>query len=448
MKDRQWQDPGAIAQSILQKAKKRGAEECSVRVGVSFGHSLQWRNGQLEELSREQGRDISLTVYRRRRKGSVHFADLGAASLEAALDAALAAVTYTEADEFAGLADPGDLAVVDETRRQALDLLHLPLPDVQTLSDLAARAERAAYASDARIVNSDGARAYAVENRFCYAASNGFSAGGHASRCGLDVSVLAESKNSRQNEYVYDSRRHIDDLRAPENIAEEAAEKAVAALDPRAIASGGYPVLFTAQTAASLIGHLLQALGGKAQFRRLGFLTASLGREVLPPWLSLIEEPLLARGAGSALFDSEGIAVRDPVIVAQGKVHRYLLDSYAARRLRMAPTGNGDGVHNLKLDAAGDHVLPFAQLREKMRRGVVLTHLMGHGVNELTGDYSRGASGFWVENGKIVHPVEGITIAGNLREMLSAIVAVGDDDDDRGRIHAPSILIEKMAVAR
>ena len=448
MKEDEQQDLGTIARDILDLAKKRGADQCAVAIGESLGHSLQWRNAKLEELSREQGRDVSLTVYRGHRKGRVECKDTHAEALEKAVAAALAAATYAEEDEFAGLADPSDLTVVDETQMQALDLLHLPLPDLPTLSELAARAEQAAYASDKRIVNSDGAGAYAVENRFWYGASNGFSAGGCATRCGVNVSVLAQSGENQQSNYAYDRRRCVADLGTPERLGREAAEKAVAALDPRVVATGEYPVLFVPEVAASLVGHLLRALDGQTQFRKLGFLTDALGRAVLPPWLSLIEEPLLVRGAASAVFDREGIAVREPVLVEAGRIHRYLLDSYAARRLKMAPTGNGSGVHNLKLVADGDHMRSPAQLHERMRRGVVVTDLMGYGVNELTGDYSRGASGFWVEDGKIAYPVDGITLAGTLGEMFSSIVALGDDSDDRGRIHAPSILIEKMTVAR
>lgn len=448
MKQNKQQDLAAIARYLLDLAKQKGAKESAVAIGESLGQSLQWRNGQLETLSREQERDISLTVYRGHRKGRVNCNDTSEAALEQAVTTALAAATYTEADEFAGLADPADLATVDKAQMQALDLVHLPLPDLSALTDLAERAERAAYAYDARIVNSEGAGVYAMENRFWYAASNGFSAGGDATCCGVNVSVLAQSGAEQQSNYAYDRRCCFADLATPEQIGEQAAEKALAALDARAVASGDYPVVFAPEVAAGLIGHLLQALGGQTQFRRLGFLTGALGREVLPPWLSLIEEPSLMRGAGSALFDHEGIAVRDPVIVAAGRIHRYLLDSYAARRLKMVPSGNSGGVHNLKLVAADDHVRSPAELYRSMGCGVVVTDLMGQGVNGLTGDYSRGASGFWVEDGRIAHPVDGITIAGTLGAMFSSIVALGNDCDDRGRIHAPSILVEKMTVAR
>lgn len=443
----QLNDIQKLCEFVLGEAKKQGAEACNVSAAEAVGNSVGWRQGKVEELTRERDVNVSFTVYKDQRKGSVSLSDTSDEALKAGIQAALTSAQFTEGDKYAGPAEPHFLAQVDEKAVAALELWHDDLPDVSTLTELARRAEEAAYAADKRIVNSDGGAAYTQQGRLWQASSNGFSEGVAGTRCGVNVSVLARAGDSQQSNYAYDSARGSADLQTPEEIGQKAADKALAALNPRSVKTGSYPVLFSPEMAAGIIGHLLGALGGTTQYRKLGFLTGAQGQVILPEWLSLVEQPFLPRGASSALFDNEGVAVRTPTLVEKGRLQRYLLGSYSARRLGLEPTGNGDGVHNLQLQADASYIKPLPELYRSMDSGVLVTGLMGQGVNGLTGDYSRGASGFWIEHGEIQYPVEGITIAGNLKEMLKDITALGDDSDTHGRVHAPSLLLSKMTVA-
>ncbi len=433
---------------VLQTAQELGADQAQVSLSQSEGFSVDVREQAVESLNREQDLSIHLTVYRHQANGSASLSDWSYEGLRKGVQAAMAAVAFTEADPYDGLPDPDDYAEISDQTIADLALDDGAIASVDFLEDQAMNAELLGLGYDRRVAMSQGAHAGSYRNYRYLATSNGFARGYGSSQHSLSLGVLVRENGDQQSDYAYDQNHRLAHLRSPESIGEEAAKKALTLLNAQAVTSGEYPVLFEPQMAAGLIGHLLSALGGQAQYRKLGFLPDCLGNAVLPDWLTLAEQPHLPGGASSAPFDREGVSVREPVIIKDGRVNRYLLGSYSARRLGMTPTGNGGGVHNLALQANEDYCHSLTDLCRKMGRGVIVHQLMGQGVNALTGDYSRGASGFWVENGEITYPVDGLTIAGNLREMLLQIVALGDTPDTRGRIHAPAILLEKMTVAR
>ncbi|MFM7121566.1 MAG: metallopeptidase TldD-related protein, partial [Gammaproteobacteria bacterium] len=307
-----------------------------------------------------------------------------------------------------------------------------------------AACEAAGRAADARIVNSEGAGVSSHRACRVYGNSNGFIGSVVATRHGLSCALIAEDGSGMQRDYWYTQSRDPAALDAPEAVGREAARRTLARLGPRKLATGRFPVLFVPNMAAGLIGSLLGALAGGAQYRKASFLLDSLGQQVANPMLSLIERPHLPKRIGSAAFDGDGVATSEKAFVQNGVAQHYVLSAYSARRLGLVPTGNADGVHNLEV--LGD-ARPVPALLATMGQGLVVTELMGQGVNGVTGDYSRGAAGFWVENGEIAWPVDEITIAGNLREMLNDIVALGDDPDTRGNLWSPSILIGSMMVA-
>lgn len=432
---------------VLQVAQDLGAEQASVQLYQSEGQSLQWREGVLEELNREQQLSVGISVLKRQSMGHCSISDWSEAALKQAVQAAMDSAAYTEADEYFGLPEPAYYAPLDEANFSALQLDSGELPEAAQLEAQAQRMEAAAKAADKRIVLCDGASADAGRSYFYLAQSNGFAGGYGRSHAGLSVSVLAREHEEQQSAFSWDSACFYQDLQSPETIGAEAAARAIAKLQPQALQSGEYPVIFDKEVASGLLGYVVQGLEGRAQYRKLSFLRDSLGKQILPEWLSLQEMPHLPRSLNSLPFDSEGLVPAANALVEHGVVKRYVLNTYAARRLNTAPTGNASGVRNLQVQSS-QAVLPPAELYAKMQRGIIVTSLMGQGVDLLTGDYSRGAAGFWVENGVIAHAVEGLTIAGNLSDMLRNIVAVGNDADTRRRIHAPSILIEKMVVAQ
>lgn len=432
---------------VLERAQALGAQECSVQLYQSEGQSLQLREGQLEELNREQELSVGISVLKNQAMGHCSISDCTSDALCAAVQAAIDGATYTEADEYFGLPEAQYYRPLSAQALADLELDSGVLPSSDWLEAQAQIMESSAKAYDARIVLCDGAGADAGRSYVYLAQSNGFAGGYSSSHASLSLSVLAREQDDQQTDFSWDSARFYQDLQAPESIGRQAAQKAIAHLLPKAIASGEYPVIFDREIANGLLRHVVQALEGRAQYRKLSFLADSLGRQIMPEWLSLQEHPHLPRALSSIPFDSEGLAPADSALISEGRVARYLLNSYAARRLNSAPTGNGGGVHNLKLHSQAAP-LPLEELYRQMGRGLIVTSLMGQGVDLLTGDYSRGASGFWVENGVISHAVEGLTIAGNLNEMLRDIVAIGDDADTRRSIHAPSIWIKKMVVAQ
>jgi PmbA protein len=316
--------------------------------------------------------------------------------------------------------------------------------DADAAIALALQAEQAGRDADARIANSDGAGVHSGQSLSVYANSHGFVGAERGTSHSLSVSLIAGTGDGMQRDYAYTSALSPDDLDSPEQVGKQAAERTLARLDPRPIATGDYPVLFSPEMARSLVGHLLGAVSGGALYRRASFLLDHAGRRILPTWFSLVERPHLARGLRSAAFDAEGVATADADLVRDGVLARYLLGSYSARKLGLESTGNAGGVHNLVASANARDL--DAMIRD-MGRGLVVTELMGQGANTLTGDYSRGAAGFWVENGERVHAVDEVTIAGRLQDMFLAIEAVGADVDRRSHVAVGSILVGRLMVA-
>jgi PmbA protein len=347
---------------------------------------------------------------------------------------------FTEEDPCHGLADRSLMARVFPD----LDLDHPWTTSVADAESIALAAEAAARGHDPRIKNSDGASVGTQRVCRVYGNSNGFLGSHIATRHSISCGVISDDGNGMERDYYYTTGRSIDDLADAASVGTEAARRAVARLGARPIKTGRYPVLFSAEVASGLIGHLIGALSGGSLYRKASFLTDSLGRKLFPETFSVIERPLLPRGTGSAAFDGDGVATFEKAFIDRGEVASYVLGNYSAQRLGMATTANSGGVHNVWVEGPRQ---PFADLIKGIKQGVLVTELIGQGVNIVTGDYSRGAAGFWVSNGEILHPVDEITIAGQLAEMYGAIVGLGDDPDRRGNVVTGSLLIDGMTVA-
>lgn len=428
-----------LAEDVIHRARAAGASAAEVAASIDTGLNVNVRLGEVETVEHTRDRGFGLTVYFGQRKGTASTADLDAASVQATLDQACAIARYTEADPAAGLADPARMA----TAFPDLDLWHPWAIDTAEAIALGQRIEAAGRAH-AGITNSDGASVQAGESLSVYANSHGFVGRERSTRHGLSLSLIAGEGEGMQRDYWYDNARASSDFMAAEALGARAAERTLARLGARSLTTRQCPVLFVPELARGLIGHLVGAVSGGALYRRASYLLDHAGKRVMPEWLNIVERPLLPRGMGSGAFDAEGVATADSALVENGVLARYILGSYSARKLGLASTGNAGGIHNLLVEPGRDD---FAALLARMDTGLVVTEVMGQGVNTLTGDYSRGAAGFWVEHGRIAYPVEEITIAANLRDMFAGIVAVGSDVDRRSQILTGSILLERMTVA-
>jgi len=429
-----------LAQDVIRLCRARGASQAEVSLSDDQGLSVNVRMGEVETVERNRDRGVAVTVYFDKRKGTASTADLQAGSLESTVDQACAIARFTEEDSFAGLADAELMA----TRFPELDLWHPWVLDADAAVALALQAEAAGRGADKRIANSDGAGVSSGQSIAVYANSHGFVAGERSTSHSISCSLIAGKDDGMQRDYWYTAALSADDLESAASVGRRAAERTVARLAPRSIVTGDYPVLFSAEVARSLVGHLLGAISGGALYRRASFLLDSVGTQILPSWISMVEKPLLRRGLRSAAFDADGVATREQDLVRDGVLTRYVLGSYSARRLGLATTGNAGGMHNLEVSANAGGL--DAMIRD-MGRGLLVTELMGQGVNSITGDYSRGAAGFWVENGEIAHPVDELTIAGNLLEMFRSIEAIGTDVDRRSHIAMGSLQLGRMTVA-
>jgi len=430
----------AIAEGALARARAGGATAAEAETSQGFGQSVSVRKGEVETIEYNRDKSVVVTVYIGQRRGHASSADTSEAAVAQAVDKALTIARYTEEDPCAGLADPARLArdIPD------LDLWHPWSLSVEEAIDMARRAEAAGLAVDPRITNSDGASVSAHESEFFYANSLGFGGGYRTSRQGISASLIADDQGAMQRDYWYTSSRVPAELESPKEIGRIAGERSVRRLGARKITTRTAPVLFEAPIAGSLIGHFVSAVSGGNLYRKSSFLLDSIGKTVFAPHVRIDERPHLRRGVASAPFDDEGVATADRDVVAAGVVQGYFLGSYSARKLGLATTGNAGGSHNLIIDHGDED---FAALIRRMGEGLVVTELLGQGVNHVTGDYSRGAAGFWVENGAIAYPVEEITIAGNLADMFRGVVAIGNDVDRRGSKQTGSILIDRMTVA-
>ena len=434
-----------ISQRLLARARVLGASQAEVSCSEDHGLNVSVRMGQVETVESNRDRGIGVTVYFGQRKGSASTADLHESSLEATVEQACAIARHTEDDAAAGLADAELMARPRADGSFAdLDSWHPWRLDADEAIDLALACETAGREADPRVDNSDGASLGSGQSLSVYANSHGFVGRARQTQHSLGVALIAGQGEGMQRDGWYSIGLARGDLEAPAAIGRHAAARAVARLDPRSAPTGEFPVLFTAEVARSLIGHLLGAVSGGALYRKASFLLDSMGTQLFPEWFAIEERPLLRHGLRSSAFDADGVATRDNPLVVDGVLRRYVLGSYSARRLGLPTTANAGGVHNLEVAAnAGT----LDELLRGMGDGLLVTELMGQGVNVVTGDYSRGAAGFWVEGGQIAYPVDELTIAGNLRSMFSATEAVGREADPRSHIRCGPILVGRMTVA-
>ncbi|WP_017910611.1 metalloprotease PmbA [Xanthomonas sp. SHU 199] len=429
-----------IAERLLARARALGASQAEVSCSEDRGLDVNVRLGAVETVESTRDRGIGVTVYFGQRKGSASTADLHESSLEATVAQACAIARYTEDDVAAGLAEAAMMA----RAQPDYDRWH-PWPlQAEEAIDLALACEAAGRDADARISNSDGASAGSSESLSVYANSHGFVGCERSTHHSIACTLIAGQGDGMQRDGWYSSALAREDLERASAIGRRAAERTVARLQPRSLPTGEVPVLFAPEMARSLIGHLLGAVSGGALYRRASFLLDSAGTRLFPEWFAIDERPHLRRGLRSAAFDGEGVATREAPLVRDGVLQRYVLGSYSARKLGLQTTANAGGVHNLQVAA---NATDLQTIVKGLPRGLLVTDLMGNGVNPVTGDYSRGAGGFWIENGEIAYPVDEITIAGNLRQMFQDIEAVGADIDVRSHVHIGAVLVGRMTVA-
>jgi PmbA protein len=429
-----------IANDVLREAKSGGATASETEVSQGFGQSVTVRKGEVETIAYNRDKGIGVTVYVGTRRGHANTADFSRGAIKDTVAKALTIARYTADDACAGLADPALLAHAWAD----LDLYHpwdLPVEDAIVIGR---ECEAAALAVDPRLTNSEGATVSLHEAQFIYANSNGFSGGYASSRHGIYCSVIGEDDGAMQRDDWYTSARSPADLETAQEVGRIAGLRTARRLGARQLATMECPVLYEAPVAAGLIGHFVHAVSGGSLYRKSSFLLDSLGKQVFAPAVHVREEPHMRRGQASAPFDDEGVATEPRDVVRDGVVQGYFLGSYSARKLGLASTANAGGNHNLVV-SHDDADLPA--LLRRMGRGVMVTELLGQGINTVTGDYSRGAAGYWIEDGEIAYPVEEITIAGNLGRMYRDIAAIGNDVDRRGSRHCGSILIGAMTVA-
>ena len=429
-----------LVERALAEATQAGASAADVGVSVDSGLSVTVRLGEVETLEYQRDRGMGITAYVGRRKGTATTGDLSWSAVEDTARKAVSIARFTAADDCAGLPDPETLASVVPD----LDLSHPWQLEAEGAIELATRCEAAALAVDARITNSEGATVGAHQGLRVHGNSLGFVGGYPATYATISCVVMGVAGEQAERDYWYSAARDWRALEDGEAIGRHAAERTARRLGARRIATTRAPVLFVPELARGLIGHFVGAVRGAAQYRKSTFLLDAAGTRVFPEHVHMAERPHLPCGLGSAPFDGEGCATRDRELVVAGVLDGYVLDTYAARKLGLRTTGNAGGVHNLLIAPGADD---FDGLLRRMGRGLVVTELMGHGVNGVTGDYSRGAVGFWVEGGELAFPVHEITIAGNLKDLFRDLVAVGRDVDLRGSIRTGSILVAEMTIA-
>ncbi|GLR26389.1 MULTISPECIES: metalloprotease PmbA [Limnobacter] len=436
-----------LTEYALKKAKALGASDAAVDISESVGQSVSVRMGEVETIEQTRDKGLSVSVFVGQSRGNASSSDFSLQAIDSTIQAALDIAKYTAADEHAGLPDEETLS----KRHRDLDLYHPWKLSTAKAVEKALAMEDAAFSVSKQIRNSDGANVSSEEGHFFAANSRGFRGGYPYSRHSLSVSPIAQAKKSKdspmQRDYWYAVERNAKDLAKPQAIGEYAAKRALARLGSKKIKTGKFPVIFEAPIASSLIGNYIGAVSGTALYRRTSFLLDSMGKQVWSKHISIEEDPFIPGGHGSSPFDEEGVKVKARTVVKNGRVNGYFLSTYSARKLGQKSTGNAGGTHNILLKSSNTIPGGLDALLQKMGTGLLVTEMMGQGVNPVTGDYSRGAFGYWVENGLIVHPVEEITIAGNLLDMLANIVAVGDDAIWRGSRYCGSLLVESMTVA-
>lgn len=430
-----------ITQDVLKIAKQAGASSAETEVSFGTGQNVSVRLGETENIEYNRDKGISVTVYFGQQKGHASSSDLSPQALKDTVEAACNIAKYTAKDPFCGLADAHLMA----TELPDLDLYHPWQLSVDEAVEIAKTCEAAAMDVDkARITNSEGAGVSNSESIFAYANSHGFVGGYASSRHSISCSVIAEDNGNMQRDYWYTSARDCKDMDAASYVGNLAGQRTIRRLGARTIQTGQYPVLFEAPLASGLISSLIGAISGGSLYRKSSFLLDSLGKKIASNVLNITEDPHIKKGVASSPFDSEGVATHARQLLENGVLQGYMLSSYSARKLGMQSTGNAGGSHNLIVQSTGQN---FAELLQLMGTGLLVTEVLGHGLNMVTGDYSRGAAGFWVENGVIAYPVEEITIAGNMKDMLNQITAIGNDVIKNSSKLTGSILIEQMTVA-
>jgi len=429
-----------IVRDVLDYAMKRGASAAETELSDGFGQTVTVRRDEVETIEYNRDKGMGVTVYMGKQLGHASTTDFSAQAVRDTVDAALSIARFTATDECAGLADEDMLARTIPD----LDLWYPWGLEVERAIELAKACEQAGFAADSRLTNSEGAAISTQESHFIYGNSLGFLAGYPSSRHSVWCALIAGKNDDMQRDDWYEMARDAADLPTVESVGRRAGERAAQRLGARKIATRQVPVLFEAPLASSLIGHFAAAVSGGNLYRKSSFLLDSVGQAVFSANVNITEQPHVPKGLASTPFDEEGVATRSRDVVRDGVVQGYFLSTYSARKLALKTTGNAGGTHNLMLQDTG---IDFAGLLKTMGTGLLVTELMGQGVNSVTGDYSRGAAGYWVENGAVAYPVQEITIAGNLKDMFRAIVAVGNDVVRRGARQCGSILIERMTIA-
>ena len=429
----------AVAKAL--EMASNGADAAEVAITKSTGLSVSTRMCEVENVEFNSDGALGITVYRGQRKGSASTSDLSEKAIHQTVQAALDIAQYTSEDPYAGPA-PKELMVKEIPD---LDLFHPDVPDPDKAAQIAIEAERVALGYSDKIKQSDGGSYDSHYGVRVYGNSHGLLASFASSRHSISCCVIGEGQNGEmERDYSYTVARHKEDLWTPQQVGEEAAKDTVNRLDARKVKTGHYPIMFAADVATGLMGHLVMAISGGNLYRKSSFLVDHLGKQILPEWFNVHERPHVLRGLASTPFDSEGVATKDLDIITDGTLATYLLTSYAARKMNMTPTGHAGGIHNWFVESTGQN---YEQMLKELGTGLLVTEVMGQGINIVTGDYSRGAAGFWVENGQIQYPVSGFTVASNLKDMFQQIVAVGSDVETRSQIQTGSILLDKMKVA-
>jgi len=429
-----------LVEDILKQAKNKGATATAVGAAADAGFSVNVRMGEVDTIEYQQDKSFGITVYFGQRKGSASTSDTSQKAIEQTLQAACDIAKYTSEDPYSGLADKALMAV----EFPDVDSYHPWDISTEQAIERAKQCEAKGMASDRRIKNSEGVALSTIAASHVYGNSHGFIGVTSSTRHTMSCVLVAEQGDEKQRDYEFSTVRDAVDMLPIDSIASTAAKKTVQRLGSKPISTRTTPVIFSANLAKSVIGSLVAAVSGGNLYRQSSFLLDSLGTQVLPNWLNLTEKPHIKKALGSSAFDAEGVATKEQALVKQGILEHYVLGSYSARKLGLQTTANAGGVHNLIVDHSG---LGFEELVKEMDTGFLVTELIGQGVNIVTGDYSRGAAGFWIEKGEIVQSVEEVTIAGNLKDMLLGIEKIADDVDMRGNIRCGSMLINQMQLA-
>ncbi len=429
-----------IVLQVLQEARKQGADQAEAAASHDIGLCVTARLGDVESLEYTNDRGVGITVYKNQKKGNASTSDFSPAALREAVTKACTFANFTAADEHAGLAD-AELMAQDPPDLELAHDWHL---QSDAAIDYAIECEDAARSFDKRITNSEGATINSSGGVRVYANSHGFLGGYRKTSHSISCVVIGEADGDMERDYWYSAARDAADLETPARIGAIAAERTVRRLGARKVKTGKAPVLFAPEVARGFIGHAIGAIAGGAQYRRSSFLLNAAGEQIFPEFMQIQERPHIPKGMASAPYDAEGVATKDREIVTDGVLQGYVMSSYSARRLGLQTTGNAGGTHNLLVPG---NAADMAELMRMMNRGLLVHELIGSGVNAVTGDYSRGVVGYWVENGEIVHPVHEVTIAGNLKDLYRRITAIGNDQDLRGGIRCGSLLVESMTIA-